>query len=72
MFKDVLKHIPRRRSVSQNDTLMKRGLNYKFSLKDLPKYSSRLNVKDVDKRFSRSAMARRVPTLTDRVKKLEQ
>jgi hypothetical protein len=50
---------------------MKKGLNYKFSLKDLPKYSKRLNAKDVDKRFSHSAMARRVPTLTDRVKKLE-
>jgi hypothetical protein len=74
MFKDVLKDIPRRRSVSQNDSLMRKGLNYKFSLKDLHKYSKKLNAKDVTKteRFSKSAMSRRVPTLTDRVRKLEQ
>lgn len=74
MFKDALKNIPRRRSVSSHDTMMKKGLNYKFSLKDLNKYSKRLNSKDLKKgtRLSRSAMMKRAPTLTDRVKKMEQ
>jgi hypothetical protein len=50
---------------------MRKGLNYKFSLKDLPKYSNTLNVKDLESRFSRTAMGKRVPTLADRIRMLE-
>ena len=41
---------------------MQKGLNYKFSLKDLNKYSQKLNYKDVKyNRFTRSAKGKRIP-----------
>ena len=60
-----------RRSISNAD-MMNLGLNYKFSLKDLPKYSRRLNSRDLDDRFNRTAMGKRVPTLAERIRMLEK
>jgi len=47
-------------------------MNYKFSLKDLPKYSSRLKSRDLDERFLKTAMGKRVPTLAERIRMLEK
>jgi hypothetical protein len=54
-----------------NTSLMKKGLNYRFSLKDLNKYSSTLNAKDVKKRFSRSAMQKREAGSSKKRRKIE-
>ena len=59
-FRETIHDLTKKRSNSNQD-LMKKGLNYKFSLKDLPKYSQRLNPKDTEKseRLSRSALSRK-------------
>lgn len=56
-----------RRCLSNTDLMMK-GINYQFSLKDLPKYSKRLNSRDLDDRFSKTVMGRKVPTLAERIR----
>ena len=54
-----------------NTDLMMKGLNYHFSLKDLPKYSSRLHPNDLKDRFSKTVMGRRIPTLAERIRSME-
>ena len=51
-----------------NEDLMLKGLNYKFSLKDLPKYSRNLHQRDLSDRFLKTALGGRVPTLADRLR----
>lgn len=55
-----------------SDNLMRQGLDYKFSLKDLAKYSKNLHPKDLRNRFHKSVLGNYVPTLAERMRQLEQ
>lgn len=59
-FTDAIKELTKR-SASNQDIMMKKGINYRFSLKDLPKYSQKLNEKDTQKadRLSNSALGKK-------------
>ena len=61
-----------KRAQSSSDILMMKGLNYTFTLKDLHKYSKRLNAHDLTDKFSKTVLGKRVPTLAERVRQLEQ
>ncbi len=65
-----MSNFAKKRAISQEELMLK-GLNYKFSLKDLPKYSRNLNERDLSDRFSTTALGRRVPTLADRLRQLD-
>lgn len=43
-FRKAIRDLTKRSSSNQD--MMKKGLNYRFSLKDLPKYSQKLNAKN--------------------------
>ena len=49
---------------------MQQGLDYKFKLADIGKYSQRLNYKDMDWKMKRSALGKIVPNEEERRKKL--
>lgn len=50
---------------------MMKGLNYRFSLKDLPKYSQRLNSRDLEDKFNMTVLGKRAPTLAERLRQLD-
>ncbi|CDW91158.1 UNKNOWN [Stylonychia lemnae] len=60
-----------KRALSREE-LMAQGLNYKFSIQDLPKYSQRLHPKDLRDKFSKTVLGKRCPTLAERIRNLEQ
>jgi hypothetical protein len=79
-FLQEVNSILRKKRSNSSEDLMRKGLNYKFSLKDLNKYSKflwlifigkNLNQRDLENRFSKTAMGKRVPTLADRIRMLE-
>ena len=49
-----------------NEFLMSEGGTYRFKLVDLPKYSSKLHVKDLDEKFKVSALGRRILSIKER------
>eukprot|EP00347_Sterkiella_histriomuscorum_P011657 403371617 len=66
-----MSNFAQKRTMSKDD-LMNLGLNYKFSLKDLPKYSRNLNEKDLRDKFNKTVLGKKAPTLAERIKQLEQ
>jgi hypothetical protein len=50
--------------------MMKRGLKYKFSLKDLNKYSKNLKFKDINWKLKLSALGKKIPDVKERKKML--
>jgi hypothetical protein len=55
------------------ERIMNKGLNYKFKIKDLPKYSQTLRAKDVSKwKFKCSALGKRVPDEATRRRRLKK
>lgn len=62
--------IKHRKCMSNND-LMLVGINYKFELKDLPKYSQTINEKDLEDKFSKSVLGKQVPTMAYKIRKME-
>lgn len=50
------------------EELMMKGLNYQFSLKDLPKYSKHLNSRDLRDKFNKTVLGKRAPTLAERLR----
>jgi hypothetical protein len=51
---------------------MEEGLNYVFKLEDLPKYSQTLHPRDLNDRFLRSALGKRIPTIAEKLREQER
>ena len=49
---------------------MKKGIDYKFKLQDLAKYSSKLRFKDINWTLKKSALGKVIPTDVEREKYL--
>ena len=54
------------------DKLKQKALEYKFSLKDLPKYSNHLGRSKLSEKLKFSALGKKIPNLEERQKKLEK
>lgn len=52
--------------------LLKKGMEYKFKLSDLNKYSSNLRVKDLNWKLNRSALGKVIPNVNKRKKELKK
>jgi len=50
------------------ESLMLKGMAYKFKLKDLPKYSQTLKESDLRCRFTKSALGKRLPWVDEKVR----
>ena len=48
--------------------MMEKGLKYKFSLKDLSKYSKNLKYKDINWKLQLSALGKKIPDIKERKK----
>lgn len=59
-------------SPADRKRLMNKALQYEFKLNDLNKYSSKLKYKDMEWKFTRSAMGKIVPNDEARRKRLEK